>query len=112
MDALASYFNSFFYQKKLIDLQPIQIEPTWRNNRGGDNAISKRLDRLLLSEEMIQDALVFKSAVETRELSEHRPITLSITSPEEKPLVPFRFNTNWLDHEEYHELEKRNWNPI
>ena len=60
----------------------------------------------------MQDELVFKSEVETSGLSDHRPITLSITKPEEKPPAPFNFNPNWLDHEEYREMEKKNWKSI
>ena len=60
----------------------------------------------------MQDELVFKSEVETVGLSDHRPITISITKPEEKPPAPFRFNPNSLDHEEYKEFVTKNWKPI
>ena len=81
-DALAPYFNSLFEQKRIIYIHPNQIEPTWRNKRVGEKEISKRLDRILLSEELMQDELVFKIEVESGGLSYHRPITLSITKPE------------------------------
>ena len=35
----------------------------------------------------MQDELVFKLEVETGGLSDHRPIALSITKPEENPLL-------------------------
>ena len=44
-------------------------------------------------------------------LSNHRPITLSITNPEEKPPYPFKFNPVWLEHEDYREMVKENWKP-
>ena len=101
MDTLASYFNSHLEQKNLLDLQPIRLEPTWKNNRGEENAISERLDRFLLLEGLLQDTLVFKLIVETCGLSDHSSISLSITRSKAKPPTPFRFNPNWLEHEEY-----------
>ena len=31
LEALANFFRSLFEQKKLIDLQPIHLEHTWKN---------------------------------------------------------------------------------
>ena len=69
-DALAPFFNALFEQKRLIDLLPNRIEPTWRNRRVGQQAISKRLDIFLLSKELMQDELVFKTRVELGGLSD------------------------------------------
>ena len=112
MDTLASYFNSHFEQKNLLDLQPFRLESSWRNNRGEENAISERLNRFLLLEGLLQETLVFKLTVETSGLSNHRTISLSITRSEANPPPPFRFNPNWPEHEEYRELVKIRWKPI
>ena len=111
-DVLAPFFNSLFDRKGLIDLQPIHLEPTWRNKRAGEHALSKHLDIFLIAEDLIRDDLIYKSEVESGGLSDHRPITLSISIPEENPPVPFKFNPNWLDDEEYRKLVKENWKPI
>ena len=111
-DVLAPFFNYLFDRKGLIDLQPIQLEPTWRNRRAGEHAISKRLDIFLIAEDLIGNDLIYKSEVDSGGLSDHKPITLSISTPEEKPPTPFRFNPNWLDDEEYKKLVKENWKSI
>ena len=90
----------------------MRLEPTWKNNRGGDQAISKRLDIFLISEGMFQDQLVLKSTVEIAGLSYRRMTALSITILEEKPPSPFKFNPVWLEHEDYREMVKENWNPL
>ena len=38
-DTLSIFFGALFKQKKFIDLQPIKMEPTWRNNSGRDQDI-------------------------------------------------------------------------
>ena len=43
-DGLGSLLVPLFESKELVDLQPLKLMPTWRNNRSGDQAISKRLD--------------------------------------------------------------------
>ena len=111
-DALANFFISLFEQKKLISLQLICLEHTWKNNRTGDQEISKRMDRFLISKEICQDHLVLKTAMETWGLSDHRPITLSVTIPEEKSPTPFKFNLVWRENEDYREMVKRNWKPL
>ena len=55
---------------------------------------------------------MLKTAVEIGGLSDHRPITLSITIPEEKPPTHFKFNLVWLENEDYREMFKRNWKPL
>ena len=52
---------------------------------------------------------MLKTAVEIGGLSDHRPITLSITIPEEKPPTHFKFNLVWLENEDYREMVKKNW---
>ena len=105
-DVLAPFFNSLFDRKGLIDLQPIQLDPTWRNRRAEEHEILKHQNKFLIEEDLIRDDLIYKSEVESRGLSDHRPITLSISIPEENPPAPFKFNPNWLDDEQYKKLVK------
>ena len=35
-DSLSSYFANLFESKELINIQPLNLTPTWRNNRSGD----------------------------------------------------------------------------
>ena len=49
VDALGPFFSYIFEQKGLIDMAPTKLFPTRRNNRGGEQAVSKRLDRFLIA---------------------------------------------------------------
>jgi hypothetical protein len=41
------YYRELFSSKKLIDIKPAKLAPTWRNERTGQEAIARRLDRSL-----------------------------------------------------------------
>ena len=49
-DPLGSFFSKLFSDHHLVDVAPPSAGPTWRNGRIGEDGISKRLDRFLLSE--------------------------------------------------------------
>ena len=80
-DGLGSFFVALFESKELVDLQPLKLTPTWRNNRSGEQAISKRLDRFLLLENLLSGYLIVKTWVEVGGLSDHLPFLLQIQSP-------------------------------
>ena len=65
-DALSSLFLDFFEKMKLVDVAPLKTEPTWRNKRGGAQAISKRLDHFMVEETLLNGNLTLKSIIETR----------------------------------------------
>ena len=52
-DGLSTFFARLFESNELVHIQPLKLTPTWRNNRSMDQAISKRLDRFLLSENFL-----------------------------------------------------------
>ena len=52
-DGMSSYFANLFESKELVDIQPLKLTPTWRNNKSGDHTISKRLYKFLLSENFL-----------------------------------------------------------
>ena len=98
-DGLGSFFVALFESKELVDLQPLKLTPTRRNNRSGEQAISKRLDRFFLS-----GYLIVKTWVEVEGLSNHLLFLLQIQIPETKPAAPFKFNPAWLMEEDYRKL--------
>ena len=100
-DAMRSYFLDLFEKMKLVDVAPLKLEPTWRNKRGGDQAISKILDRFMVEENLLNGNLILKYVIETRGNSDHRPISLIITPPKKKPPTPFKFNPLWMEEDEY-----------
>ena len=111
-DGLGFFFVALFESKELIDLQPLKLTPTWRNNRSGEQAISKRLDRFLLSENLLSGSLIVKTWVEVGSLSHHLPVLLRIQSPESKSVAPFKFNPAWLMEEDYRKLVGETWNLL
>jgi endonuclease/exonuclease/phosphatase family metal-dependent hydrolase len=75
-DPLMSYFNHIFFKNSLIDLKPAEILPTWRNGRQGAASISKRLDRFLISEEVLSHSRSYRVWVNLPYISDHAAICL------------------------------------
>jgi hypothetical protein len=50
---LATFFTSLFTKNALVDLDPAELLPTWRNGRVGISGIEKCLDRFLISEDLL-----------------------------------------------------------
>jgi hypothetical protein len=48
-DPLAGFFRNLFGKNSLVDVQPAELVPTWRNGRIGTHGIQKRLDRVYVS---------------------------------------------------------------
>ena len=109
---LCFFFMNLFEKEQLVDMAPLKLEPTWHNKRGGTQAISKRLDQFQVKENLLNENLTLKSAVETRGDSDHRPIYLLIIHPEKKPPAPFKFNPLWLEYEQYKIQIQNPWQPI
>ena len=63
---------------KLIDLDPQILNLTWSNRRVGEERIAKRLDRSLLSEDLLEEDFMFKQWVDLGVDSNHLPICLEI----------------------------------
>ena len=77
-DSLSAFFVVMFDSKELVDLQPMKLTPTWRNNRCGEQAISKRLDIFLILENLLSGSLIVKTWAEVGGLSDHLPILLQL----------------------------------
>ena len=101
LNGLSNFFAALFNSKGWIDLQPLKMEPTWRNNRCGEKEIWKRMDRFLLSDNLLTRPLIEKYWVEVGGLSNHLPILLLMERQEHKTAPLFRFNPSWLQEKEY-----------
>ena len=53
MDSLAGYFVQKLAEKGLLDIEPVKIKPTWRNNRSGEARVAKRIDRFLVAKSLV-----------------------------------------------------------
>jgi exonuclease III len=74
--SMAGYFKVLFQSKNLIDIQPDKLVPTWRNGRTGTQAITKRLDRCYISEDLLTSVGIYRSWVEYPFISDHAPVLL------------------------------------
>jgi len=52
---LVDYFIHFFEDSKLKDLEHDELVPTWRNLRRGKTSISKRLDKFLMPDKLVEE---------------------------------------------------------
>ena len=53
LDHLSEHFLALFDAAGLVDVAPPSIGPTWRNGRSGEEGICKRLDRFLISKDLL-----------------------------------------------------------
>jgi hypothetical protein len=104
------FYRDLFLSKKLIDVKPTKLVPTWRNGRSGHEAIARRLDRCLVSEGLLSTVGLSRSWVEYPYVSDHAPILIQLeTSPLYK-VFPFKFNALWLRELDFVKLVHNVWN--
>jgi endonuclease/exonuclease/phosphatase family metal-dependent hydrolase len=72
------FYRELFLSKKLIDIKPTKLVPTWRNGRSGHDAIARRLDRCLISEGFLSTTGLSRSWVEYPYVSDHAPILIEL----------------------------------
>jgi hypothetical protein len=53
LDPLSAYFTELFDKEGLVDVFSDAVVPTWRNGRSVVDSISKRLDRVLVFEDLL-----------------------------------------------------------
>lgn len=85
------------------------ISPTWSNGRVGVYGVSKRLDRFLVSQYFVVKTLQMRSWVQEYLISNHHSILLQVEKYVLHISYPFKFNSTWLEEEEFINLVKRNW---
>lgn len=83
-DPLSDFFFQALSDNKLIDPSPINLKPTWRNRRTGEDRIAKRLDRFLISEGLISRVPLLRQWVDEIGNSDHFPIFLDLSFPPPK----------------------------
>lgn len=112
-DPLAKFFTNYLVQKDLIDLNPIKLNPTWRNRWVGEERIAKRLERFLIGD-LIACSPIFQARqwVDWGGELDHNPIILEIQQDSHKPPSPFKFNANWISNPDFGDLVRTNWIPL
>ena len=83
MDPLAPYFNNILMESKLVDLDPKNLKRTWSNRWVGEERIAKRLGKLLLSEDLLEEDFMFKQWVDSGVDLDRLPICMEIQKNQE-----------------------------
>lgn len=91
MDPHHQSFTNFLIKNQLLDLELINLSPTWMNGRSNGNYVLKHLDILLLFEYPMSFDLSFKSIADIGGIYDHRPILLHFTHHGGSNLIPFIF---------------------
>jgi exonuclease III len=107
------YYRDLFLSKKLIDIKPTKLVPTWRNGRSGHEAIARRLDRCLVSEGLLSVVGLYRSWVEFPYISDHAPVLVHWRFLPIYKAYPFKLNAHWLHEKDYVALVHKIWkDPI
>jgi hypothetical protein len=109
---MASYFNQLFQEEGLIDVEPVKFLPTWRNGRGEQDFVAKRLDHFLINEKLALSGHRYRSWVVNVKISDHMPVVFQLDQEQEKISYPFKFNFVWLTEPDFVKLVRTNWNKL
>lgn len=94
-------FQSFMDDMKLVDSELSNGLFTWNNNRGGEAHGASKLDRFMISEEL----MLIDKEITAKFLpfggSDHWPIQLEIKGMVSPRNRPFRFENIWLSHPDF-----------
>ena len=91
MTQVNELFNQTIEDLSLVDLRTANSTFTWHNNRTGDRSIACRLDRFLISEDIMMGGGQLSAVVLPSAGSDHWPIRLDWAIKVENLCRPFRF---------------------
>jgi len=94
-------FNEMITEQRLVDISTINGIHTWNNQRGGRNQIASRLDRFLLSEQIMNRDVFVEAKIIPAMGSDHWPIRLEIDIKKNSSKKPFRFESFWLRNPQF-----------
>ena len=109
LDPLGPFFSELFSDHHLVDVAPTGVGPTWRNGRMGEEGISKRLDRFLLSDQLVNSLPRFRVWTHRCGISDHFPVILDWQDHRTDCAFPFKFNQSWLSNEEFKKMIRAEW---
>ena len=110
-DSLTEYFVQNLMEKGLLDIEPVKLRPTWRNNRCGEARVAKRIDRFLIAEQLVDRFFLVRQWVGSGGQSNHSPIFFEIKKGPINPPSHLKFNKIWLQDESFKNLFLSHWNP-
>ena len=93
----------------LEDIKPSKGKFTWTNKRVGPGHIVARLDHFLVHTSFLTLGLFANSEILEAYTSDHKPISLSLTSGENLGPIPFRFSPLWVSMDGFYDLVSETW---
>ena len=97
----SSAFQCFSENMKPVDIETNNGLCTWNNKRGGDSQVASKLDRFMISEElMLLDKEIIANILPFGG-SDHWPIQMEIKGIGTPRNKPFRFENIWLSHPDF-----------
>lgn len=101
-------FRAFISNMELTDLQVLGSLFTWVQPNG---KACSRLDRTLLSEDLINRWEVLAQKVGSRDLSDHKPVWTKSCKTEWAPKA-FRVLNCWFDHKDFIPFVHKEWSSL
>ena len=111
-DSMTIFFVQKLVEKGLLDIEPVKLRPTWRNNRSGEARVAKRIDRFLIAEQLVDRSFLVRQWVGSGGHSDHFPIFFEIKKAPINPPSSLKFNKTWLQDESFKTLFLTHWIPI
>jgi hypothetical protein len=105
----SSFIFSFLLKHHLLNIELLKLDPTWRNFRTNGESISKRMERILVSEQLMNCGLMMKTCVSASGISYHFPIFFKLEEGCESPMAPLKFNPTWLEESDLCAIVEVNW---
>jgi hypothetical protein len=102
-------FKALIDHLNLVDIENSNGTFTWSNRRSGNQHIACRLDRFLVTEEIMESGANLESLILPKAGSDHWPLALQIDMGEPPRYKPFRFEKFWLSHPDFKRLAKSWW---
>ena len=94
LDPLFDFFIKSLETFGLVDIVPSVMLPTWTNRRVGTESICKRLDRFLVSTDLLDPDFFYRQWVGCGGDSNHQPVFLQILNRGILMRSPFKFNAH------------------
>jgi len=109
---LTNLFLNFLDQIGLVDIEPQKLPLTWCNRRIGDDMVNKRLEKNLLSEEVLDSFDLVRQWVTYGGESDHFSIMLELRDRSKRVSIPSKFFEGWISNPSYQELVRGLWSSI
>jgi len=86
---------------KLVDITTNNGIFTWNNKGGGESQVASKLDRFMISEDLMLNNKEISARILPFGGSDHWPIYMEVQSISTPRNRPFRFENIWLSHPDF-----------